>query len=505
MTAPATPAPTATTVRDLLDRAQAITAQLLATRDPISLTQWEAFDQTLYRLLSELLARRIVGSGLVDRPALPLYDTVKTYPTPLAAIPGATEHTLADAARLIGVNRSTLRARILRGEVPATRDRDGWRIPHHSLDLRTDLCPADPTDPHPLARLAVTLGALHDVIQEHQRDPDKPDLGTGPVTRLAHDILTLTDLAARHALPLIEPDGISRVVALARHAATSTTRLAHAADAPLPYAALPPPAGHRATVTGPGVADSPPGLASVPGLLDRALADWTRASRAELAQSVPSIEVIRNITSQGVHLYATIDALLATETSGGPETVPLPDSGGPRAATAADLRVELRAAAQHLQRAGATWGPATTTVRPSPAYVDAAQQLHDTLEHTITLAPVLGLPGHARERDRALDSLTAATHDLATLSREMTPIPARLIDASILFAHARALDATTDRLRARIAGRLVPLDKFDLPDLTEAINAAEAATHEAAQAISRYVTLQRDVNRNAQPEIGPAL
>lgn len=501
-TRPAPSAPTATTVQDLLERAQTITRQLLSTRDPVSLARWEAFDQTLYRLLSELLTRRAVGAGLVDRAALPLYDTVKTYPTPLAAIPDASEHTLADAARLTGVNRSTLRARILRGQIPATRTPDGWRIPHHGLDLRTDLRPADPTDPHPLARLAVTLGALHDVIQQHQHDPARPDLGTGPVTRLAHDVVTLADHTARHSLLLIEPDGIHRVSALARYAATAASRLAHVTDTPLPYAALPPPAGHRATRPGPG---TPPAVSSMPGLLDRALADWTRASRAELTLSVPSTQVLRNITSQGVHLYATIDALLAAETGAHHETSPLSNPRRRPPETIADLRADLRAAATHLQHAGTAWGPATTTARPGPAYVEAAQRLHDTLARTITLAPALARPEHARELGRALDSLSAASHDLATLSREMTPIPARLVDAGILFAHARALDATTDRLHARIAGRLVPLDKFDLPDLNDAIAAGETATREAAHAIARRFTLQRDVSRSAQREIGPAL
>ncbi|WP_347351222.1 helix-turn-helix domain-containing protein [Intrasporangium sp.] len=496
--------PTATTISDLLERAHHLTGLVLECRDPVPTALWESFDQTLYRFLVETLYRRPVGPGLVEHEALPLYHAVKAYPTPLAVSPGTHELTLTEAARLTGIPRRTIHDRILCGQIPATRTRDGWQIPHRSLDLRSDVQPADPADPHPLARLAITLGALTDLLYAHQHDPDKPDLGTGPVTRLARDILALTDSVARHTLTLIEPDGLPRALAIARHAATSAARLAHGTDQPIPYAALPPPARHRA----PGAPTGPTGRwapASLPGLLDRAVTDWVRACRAELAVSVPSIEVIRNLTSQSVHVYAGLDALLAA-------TTPSPDAGGPQPAPSrpvaevdASIRAQLRAAAHDLQGAVAAWGPATTMVRPSLAYIEAAQQVHATLEQVIARAPDLGRLGLAHQRERALDSLTAACHDLAALTRQISPLPARLLDAGILFGHARSLEATTDRLRARITGRLVPLHHSDLPDLEQAILTAETAAAAIAHDLPQHITARRHPTREAEPATGPQL
>ena len=200
---------------------------------------------------------------------------------------------------------------------------------------------------------------------------------------------------------------------------------------------------------------------------------------------MPSVEVIRNITSHGVHIYATLDALLGAEDS---ETVP-------------SVRAQLRATAQELQRAAAAWGPATTTVRPSPNYVDAAQQLHDALEEAIRCAPDLG----RRQRERAFDSLTAASHDMAALTREIGPIPGRLIDAGILFAHARAVEADTDRLRARLRGRLVTLHYSDLPDVEAANTAAQRATELTERELCRHLAARRQPAPQTEPSLGPQL
>jgi hypothetical protein len=144
-------------------------------------------------------------------------------------------------------------------------------------------------------------------------------------------------------------------------------------------------------------------------------------------------------------------------------------------------------------------------MRPTPAYVDAAQQLNDALEHTITNAAHLSTPEFASHRERALYSLTAACHDLAALNRQISPVPARLIDAGVLFGHARALDATPDRLRARIAGRLVTLDHFDLKDLKQAVTAAETASASVARELSIRVAVLRQPAQKVEPMLGPQL
>ncbi len=452
--------PTATTVADLLDRANHVTQELLQSHDRVSLHQWESFDQTLYQLLSELIGARRVGPGPVDRAALPLYDIVKSYPTPLMpARPIAAEFSPTEAARLVGVTDRTIRKSILRGDLAATRGDTGALIPAESLKLRDDVTPADAGDPHPLSRLAVTLGALTDVVHTHQQDPDKPALDTGPVNRLAHDVLTIAAQAAHRTLTLIDLAHIQRPLAVARHAESALERLAPVATPhALPYAAVPPPS----EATSGGVLPSTATAASLPGQLDRALAQWNRAARAEQALSVPSIDVIRNITSHAIHIYAAIDALLT----------PRPESGSAQADPNAPVRADLRAAARTLQRASDAWGQGTTGTRPTRDYVKAAQQLHDVLEAVIDNARDARF---ALERERVLDSLTAACPAVTSLLRQHASIARRLIDAGALLGPAKALKPSADRLHAVAAGRYVPIRYSDVSNLNDLAVASESA------------------------------
>lgn len=467
--------PTATTVADLLARAQHVTEQLKQCSEPVRLEQWESLDQALYRLLVELAGARTVGPGPVDRGAVPLYDIVKNYPTPLApAKPTVTECTAAEAVRLTSTNRRTIVARILRGDLPARRTNEGWLIPSESLSLR-NVPPGDTGDPHPLVKLAVTFGALTDVLHGHQQDPDKPVLATGAINRLAHEVLDLTVPATRHAMALMALRDTERPLAIARHAESALERLApHAVGQTLPYAAVPPPA-HSPPVH--AVLGSLGASASteLAGRLDGALADWVRAAKSEVSAVVPSTDVIRNVTAQGVHLYAAIDALLAAEAA---------DRRSPREARgAAVAREELRGAAQALQRAGVSWGTATTGMRPGHDYVDATQRLHDILEDVINLAPRLDRELTSASRHRLLESLTAASHDLTAVLRESAPAARRLIDAGALLAAARTLQSADDRLHAKVKGRFVPVRYNDQPGLLEAAVAAETASKAAARAL----------------------
>lgn len=467
--------PTATTVADLLARAQHVTEELKRCTDPVSLNQWEALDQALYRLLVELAGARSVGPGPVDRAAVPLYDIVKRYPAPLApAIPTVTEFTACEAARFTGTSRKTIGARILRGALPARRNTDGWLIPRQSLDLR-DVPPGDAGDPHPLVKLAVTFGALTDVLHGHQEDPDKPFLTTGAVNRLAHDVLDVSVAATRHAIGLMALRDIERPLAIARHAESAVERLApHAVGQSVPYAAVPPPARNHPGHPRPEARGTSAG-AEVAGRLDHALADWVRAAKAEAAAVVPSTDVIRNVTAQGIHLYAAIDALLAAEAA---DRLSLRDASG-----AAVAREELREAAQALQRSGTSWGTATTGMRPRRDYIDAAQRLHDVLEDVIQVAPRLDRELASAARHRLLDSLTAASHDLTALLHENAPAARRLIDAGALLAPARALQSAGDRLHAKAKGRFVPVWFSDHPGLLEAAVVAETAAKAAARAL----------------------
>jgi hypothetical protein len=466
--------PTATTVADLLDRVHLIARELMTSDHRVSLSQWEAFDQTLYQLLSELVGARSVGPGPVDRQAVPLYDIFKRYPTPLMpARPAATGYSIAEASRLTHTSEQALRARILHGELPATRSDNGLLVPAASLNLRDDIRPADSGGLHPLSRLAVTLGALTDVLHTHQADLDKPVLATESVNRLADEILGVAVQAARHTLAVMDLKDAQRVYAIARFAESAEAQLAAlVCGKHLPYAAVPPPATGDQTVGAAG----PRGLhwlVTLPGRLDRVLADWTLAAKAEQAQSVPSIEVIRNVTGQGIHTYAAIDALLAVE-AGSCTTVN--DQGS-------TARADLRAAAHTLQQAAAAWGHSTTGTRPSQTYVDAAQHLHDALEDVIQETTLNRDPSTAASRHRMLDSLTAECPALTTLVRDHAALAIRLIDAGALLAPAKTLRASADRLHAESVGRYVAIRFSDQPQIISACVAAETASVAAARTL----------------------
>ena len=55
---------------------------------------------------------------------------------------------------------------VRRGGLRAVKDGDGFRFASSSIDDRPDIRPADPTDPHPLARASCALGAMADLIRD---------------------------------------------------------------------------------------------------------------------------------------------------------------------------------------------------------------------------------------------------------------------------------------------------------------------------------------------------
>ncbi|AXG14523.1 helix-turn-helix domain-containing protein [Intrasporangium calvum] len=470
--APSTVAhPTATTVADLVARANSLTEELLQSDDRVSLRQWESFDQTLYQLLSELVSARRVGPGPVDRSALLLYDVVKNYPTPLMpARPVAAEFGPNEAARLLGVTHRTVRKSILRGNLPAARTDTGWLIRAEDLQLRQDVRPADAGNPDSLSRLAVTLGALTDVVHGHQQDSDKPAFETGSVNRLTHDVLAIAVQTARHSLHSMGLADVQRPLAVARHVEAALKQLAPVAiHHELPYAAVPPPS--KDTRLTDRLGSGGPVPEDLPGRLDRALADWAHLARAEQSLSVPSIDVLRNVTSQSIHMYAAIDVLLTAGQGDGTKT-------SHRSETA---REELRAAARTLQRAGAAWGHGITGTRPSRDYVEASQRLHDVLESTIDTARDASLP---LARQRLLGSLTAACPSATALIRQHASIAHRLIDAGALLAPAKTLGPSADRLQAEARGRYVPVRYSDLPHLVESVVHAEVTSSLVARSLA---------------------
>ena len=131
-------------------------------RTPTSLETWECFDTTTYRLLHTILE----PVRLDGRPGtLPLHDLAGPALLPEAfAARDAQCRPLRprDGEPSGGLGEQRMRA----GELPARREPGGYAVSITAIPARTDVHPADPLDPNPLARLSCRLGALGDLLAQ---------------------------------------------------------------------------------------------------------------------------------------------------------------------------------------------------------------------------------------------------------------------------------------------------------------------------------------------------
>ena len=340
-----------TTAADLLSRADLLVRELRNSTDPVSLAEWERFDITAYRLLHEL-----VGPGRGDdRTAVLAHAAVvrvlQNYPTPLRPPVGATTYSTRQAAQFLGLPREGVLHRIHRGHLPATSDGRSYAIAATDLDRRTDLGPADPSDPHPLPRLSCTFGALADLLVA-DRDREVSMLhDDAQVAALMAHIIALTAVAARHTIGhcrVTDADRPLRVAQFSEHAvdALGTVGRPHGLDRIISTA----PPDHPTTLN---------------ERLEAALRTWAIAGRDELNRTVPSTEVLRNIANQGRHIYAVTDRLL--------------QAPGQHLATRQDqspkVNRALREASDALRHADDQWACVTTAMPPSHDYVAMARDL----------------------------------------------------------------------------------------------------------------------------------
>ncbi|MFC7597580.1 helix-turn-helix domain-containing protein [Terrabacter sp. GCM10028922] len=392
---------------------------------------------------------------------------MKDYPAPLVPADDATEYSPTAAARLLDTSVASVRNRLKRGTLPGRRDGGRWLIARDALGLRSDVHPAAHGDSHPLTRTACAVGALTDMLVTRDLDVHRPRIEAASALALAEAVLRVAFDAAEHAVSRSDTSDAFRPLQIAQFARRALDRLSPAGStAPLPYIAIPPPRESGATPN---------------DRLDAALHTWIRIAYEDLSLSVPSIEVVRNVAGQSVHVLAAIDALV------GAPSQDLP-------ASTLD-RERLRTCAIAITTAGSAWGSATTGTPPSHAYVDAARDLHRTLHELIT-GPISIRSALAFGRDRALATLLDATNDVAALARRSTQISRQLLASRLLFAAPKAAKSAPDRLRARAAGHFVELRAGDLPDLCLKTTAADLAIARLAADARRAAI---DSRRSAEP------
>lgn len=415
----------ATSALELLEKADLLTRQLRHLDTPTTTAQWESFDTTLHRLLIELVG---IDTGQV-RTADPAWRhldlAIRTYPAPLRP-PLGQRLSPAQAARYADCTIHALRARWRDGHLPALKDGGAHTIASSDLDTRSDIRPADPADPHPLAQIACTLGAMADLV--HEARTHGPDvLGhDGEAAGAVQHVLALAAVAARHTLAHGELDAADRPLLIARYAGRVIDSLRDVASQPLSLDLLASiaPAAHPATLA---------------ERLESHLHAWHRTARAELDQLIPSIEALRQIANQGAHLCAVRAAL---------EAGPTHRAG------------QLHEAAQALAQGEKAWDKLTTLSRPSHEFVTSSRELYETLTVISKAAqhPALNTEQAKAHIDRGLE-------DIANLMAATRTLPERLMSANILRAPAATIRSTDDRLRARKQGHYVQVRPADVPDL----------------------------------------
>jgi hypothetical protein len=191
----------------------------------------------------------------------------------------------------------------------------------------------------------------------------------------------------------------------------------------------------------------------------------------ELARTVPSTEVLRNIANQARHLYAVNARLVEASLT----------QGHHHEHAAESVHDELREAAQVMHALQKQWETVTTATRPGHEYVTATTNLQASLsaiEREILL-PEEKLDLTRRvDAGRALTDLRYAATDLVELTHAGAQLPEPLIRSEQLFAPARILPSTMERVHDRNHGRYVAIR---LTEGTALINAAREGSRAAQQ------------------------
>jgi excisionase family DNA binding protein len=422
-----------TSAADLVSRADLLVRELRNTTDPVSLAEWERFVVTAYRLLHQL-----VGPGRADdertavRAHAQLVRVLQSYPTPLRPPVGATTYSTRQAAQFLGLAREGVLHRIHQGDIPATTDGRSYGIAATDLDRRTDLGPADPTDPHPLPRLSCTFGALADLlVADRDREVSMLHDDVQVAALMAH-VLTLTAVAARHTMGHCRVTDADRPLRMAQFAERAVDALGTAGRLP---------GLDRITSC------APPGHPTILNeRLEAALRTWANAGRDELNRTVPSIEVLRNIANQGRHIYAVTDRLLHAPGQ----------HAAPRGGQSSQVSGALCEASEALRHADDQWAGVTTAMGPSHDYVATTRDLFAILREIGELDLTLSGPNPTEptlDVAQALADLNIASRDLADLMHETRHLPEVLIRSELLFSAHRTLKPTVERLVDRAKGR----------------------------------------------------
>ncbi len=453
---------TTTTAMELLAVADQRARDLIASGTAITLAQWETFDDTLYRALHIMVGpgRKLTGSDPAITRAV--ITTFKAYPQPLRLVRGET-YSAVEAARLLGTSVKRVTKALREGELDAQIVNRGWLIDADELDTRPDVTPATAGDPNPLARLSVALGGLADVLTTVDGDRISGRLTDDWHTAVAlRHVLALASVAARHALTHLPIGEADRALRIAQYTDQAVDALAGHDAHPQRWHVTP---NHPLPTTD-----------TLDDQLGVTLDEWTLAARDDLRQSVPSVDVLRNTMTTGVHILATIDAALQRMGKQQPS----------RVQTIASVREQISGTALALHAAAAAWETVTTAMTPSLTYTAAARETFNVLTRAqATLRS--RTPAHERiDVDQAIRSLSLAAGALAARMVTIDALSGQLLGSHLLFIRARAIPPRAAIIDDRAKGRLVVARPEDVPKLVQ-------TTREARERVADLSPRLRDL------------
>ena len=461
---------TTTTLGDLLARADDLCRELRDSPDPVPLNAWESFDATAYLLMRQLVGPARTGNRALALSHAALCRVIDAYPAPLR---GASTGSVGarEVAHLLGRPRSAVIANIRKGQIPSTWDGRQYLVDVTNLPSRQDVRPADPLSPEPLPRLSCTLGVAADLMADdrgqvtHDIDAgfESFDSATAPV--LAH-VLGIIHVAASHAVRVGPLSDVDRPLAVARYSATALDMLGDV--------------GRGSPMLAAASFAPPSNPVSLNERLESGLRQWVTAARAELNRIVPSTDVLRNVMNQGIHLYAVSNRLLEAAEF----------KGEPFGDTSTGTPGSLHAAMEAMNQADRLWGSVTTAMPPSHEYVIAARELHVALtETTHDGLHVRDINEITKSLDigQALADLRYAAQDVADLARDAQHLPDQLVRSGLLFAPARKLTPSLERLHERVAGKYVSVLPDEVPGLVSVARTVRIGSGLATQALERAV------------------
>ena len=464
-----------TTAATLLERADQLARRLSATAHEVSQEQWEQFDNTVYRTLHELIGAGRADAAYTDRSSHPVLQALRAYPAPLRLPPGRT-YSVDYAAQLLDLSRRQVRDKIRQRNLHAVKEGDQYVLPRHSLHADDrDIAPADPNDPHPVARLSVTLGAFADLVSEGNRTPRWLELDDHALADTVRRVLALTAVTAQHTVRHAHMDAVDRPLLVARYASTFIDTLD---PSPRRVLAL----DRMAAVTETGAP------MTINEQLDEAVHIWRAAAHREVSRMVPSTEALSSIANQGVRLYAVTHQLL-------------------RSAPALEISVasphvvcrELREGGAALRAADEALTGLTSLTSPTHDFVSATRELFTTLQQVREMSTVRDA---SLDHEAAVASLAHGSSVEADLITAAHNIPASLLNCQMLFAPARTLEPSVERLAARGKGKFIAIQLSDAPDLGWRWETAARKAPEVAAAMHDLDLRRQQIDRGPSRGLG---